>query len=806
MKKRMLALLLTFCLIFAAAPVYAGAATGQQVCANAVTVTAGNTACVTLKAENFNNIAALDVYVYYDPAALSVSSTYNGNLLSGAQTSVNTAEAGKITLSLMALNGISGTGNLLSIYFSTNASCTPGTYPVTVAIGRAYDGNLQEATVGGVKGSVTVNAPVETEEFSIYNDVDRYALQKGDTLSYQVCNSGCRLFVSADFTVEYDHELFAFDSVTLMPELTGEGAVYSVNSSVLGQVRIVYANDEPVSSYYLFTVRLKVIADVDTTTSVRTRAENVYRQDLSAYLPGSTYRSVTLQKAPQEVDHPNAFLKTEELVVGRENGATFYLEAGAGIAAADFVINYDPAVLSCVAVTAAEEVADHGGMLMINDNFTSGKIRFSYVNMDAYADTDLPLVHITWKPLQSPKAHYQVTPEGIGVVDTQQNAVTLEYVTDSGCILAREVIAATCTSDGRTHYGCACAEGYDVDIVPMLGHDLTYHGGQTNTCTQIGWEGYETCSRCDYSTYVEIPALGHDLTYYGAQTATCLEIGWEAYETCSRCGYSTYVEISALGHDLTYHEGKTPTCTEYGWEGYETCSRCDHSTYEEIPALDHDLIYHEGKTPTCTEYGWEGYETCSRCDYSTYEEIPALDHDLIWYEGQAATCTENGWDAYVACTRCDFTTYTQIPALGHELIRYEGQAATCTENGWEAYETCPMCMTSTYVEIPALGHDLIYHEGQEPTYSQTGWEAYETCSRCDHTTYVELPKLFLIGDVNLDGEVTNDDVVLLLWHTLFPEDYPLEGDLDFSRDGNIDNSDVVTLLWHSLFPEDYPLI
>lgn len=138
------------------------------------------------------------------------------------------------------------------------------------------------------------------------------------------------------------------------------------------------------------------------------------------------------------------------------------------------------------------------------------------------------------------------------------------------------------------------------------------------------------------------------------------------------------------------------------------------------------------------------------------------------------------------------------------ILAREVIAATCTSDGRTHYGCA--CGEGYDVDIvPMLGHNLIYHEGQEPTYSQTGWEAYETCSRCDHTTYVELPKLFLIGDVNLDGEVTNDDVVLLLWHTLFPEDYPLEGDLDFSRDGNIDNSDVVTLLWHSLFPEDYPL-
>ena len=48
--------------------------------------------------------------------------------------------------------------------------------------------------------------------------------------------------------------------------------------------------------------------------------------------------------------------------------------------------------------------------------------------------------------------------------------------------------------------------------VPALGHDLVHHEAQAATCTEIGWDAYDTCSRCDYTTYVEIPATGHEWT------------------------------------------------------------------------------------------------------------------------------------------------------------------------------------------------------------------------------------------------------------------------------------------------------
>ena len=295
---------------------------------------------------------------------------------------------------------------------------------------------------------------------------------------------------------------------------------------------------------------------------------------------------------------------------------------------------------------------------------------------------------------------------------------------------------ATCTEKAKC---TVCGQPYG-DVDPN-NHDLIHHEAKTPTCTESGWDAYDTCSRCDYSTYVEKPALKHDLINHEAKAPTCTEIGWDAYQTCSRCDYSTYVEKPALKHDLINHEAKAPTCTEIGWDAYQTCSRCDYSTYVEKPALKHDLINHEAKAPTCTEIGWEAYEDCSRCDYTTYKEIPALGHDLTQHAAQAATCTDIGCEAYEDCSRCDYTTYKELPALGHDLTQHAAQAVTCLEIGWEAYEDCSRCDYSTYKEIPALGHDLTQHEAKDATCTEIGWEAYEKCSRCDYTTYNEIPAL-----------------------------------------------------------------
>lgn len=275
---------------------------------------------------------------------------------------------------------------------------------------------------------------------------------------------------------------------------------------------------------------------------------------------------------------------------------------------------------------------------------------------------------------------------------------------------------ADCTSLGMCY---TCGGNY------YGGHDLVHLYAKAPTCTEIGWDAYDTCSRCDYTTRKELPALNHDLRQSVITAPTCTETGW-AYVKCSRCDYYDTPVLPALKHDLRQRVITAPTCTGEGW-AHVACSRCDYFTSLVLPALNHDLEQHAAKAPTCTEKGWNAYETCSRCDYTTYVELPAQ-HDLEQHAAQAPTCTGIGWNAYDTCSRCNYTTYQEIPALKHDLVPHEAQAATCTEKGWDAYDTCSRCDYTTYAELSALNHDY-QAVTVEPTCETDGYTVF-TCSRC----------------------------------------------------------------------------
>ena len=154
----------------------------------------------------------------------------------------------------------------------------------------------------------------------------------------------------------------------------------------------------------------------------------------------------------------------------------------------------------------------------------------------------------------------------------------------------REVDTAKCTGGKATCTTKAVCEvcGGEYGEKDPNNHDLEQHAAKAPTCTEKGWDAYETCSRCDYTTYAELPALNHDLVRHDAKAATCTEIGWNAYDTCKNCDYTTYAEVPALNHD---YQAVTvaPTCETDGYTVF-TCSRCkDSYTADPTDKLGHQF-------------------------------------------------------------------------------------------------------------------------------------------------------------------------------------------------------------------------
>ncbi|MBR5498113.1 MAG: hypothetical protein IKV76_09065, partial [Clostridia bacterium] len=157
--------------------------------------------------------------------------------------------------------------------------------------------------------------------------------------------------------------------------------------------------------------------------------------------------------------------------------------------------------------------------------------------------------------------------------------------------------------------------------------------GETEKTLQNAECGKSYCCKATVGEKVYVSDsvdVGHSIVYVDAQAPTCTEIGWDAYEYCTACDYSTCVEKEALNHKdtLVQVEAKAPTCTEISWDAYEYCTACTYTTYVEKEALNHDIIIDEAVAPKCGETGLTEGSHCSRCDAMTIaqEVVPALTH------------------------------------------------------------------------------------------------------------------------------------------------------------------------------------
>ena len=256
------------------------------------------------------------------------------------------------------------------------------------------------------------------------------------------------------------------------------------------------------------------------------------------------------------------------------------------------------------------------------------------------------------------------------------------------------------------------------------------------------------CSFCGAKlseTTAEISALGHDLIEHEGKAATCGEGGWAAFETCSRCNYTTYQEIDPTGeHSWKWVIDTEATCGTAGVK-HEECSGC-HAKRNENTAVDPTGV-HTYTAATIKETALKSaaacaqnavyYYSCKDCgavennDSHTFEaEGTALRHvSSDWIIDSDATCTAAG-SKHIECTVCHVTLETQ--PIGKTAHQWNGGTVTtqptCTAAGVKTYK-CNNCTETKTEPVAALGHAWGgWVVTKQPTCTQEGQQT-RTCTR-----------------------------------------------------------------------------
>ena len=291
-----------------------------------------------------------------------------------------------------------------------------------------------------------------------------------------------------------------------------------------------------------------------------------------------------------------------------------------------------------------------------------------------------------------------------------------------------ETVAPTCTDKGYDIYKCATCDAKENQNYVDAAHTLDEGEAKEPTCGAAGWEAYEYCTKCDYTTKVVIPATGNHVYKYvqnadgKTHTGTC-SCGATVEGTCSGgtatcenaavCTTCNTAYGEALKHSYTSEVTKAATCTEDGYKTY-TCSNCGNGYTEIIKATG----VHEYKTyvsnddATCQKNATETAECAFGCGTKDTREIAdsTVAHKFETYTANNdATCQKNATETASCAYGCGETDTKEIAdsTVAHKFETYTANNdATCQKNATETAECEFGCGTKDTrdIENSTVGH------------------------------------------------------------------------------------------------------